>query len=59
MCSQKAQTEEVCELLEERLGLEGAGLYSRGDWRSGAPFQRTGRKEVTASPAHGSPPSTG
>lgn len=34
---------------EGRLGLEEAGLCSRGDWRSGAPFQRAGRA-ITASP---------
>lgn len=51
--------QEGWELPEERLGPEGAGLSSCGDWHSGAPFPRTGRQEVTASTAHSSPTSTG
>ena len=37
-------------------GLEGAALYSLGDWCSGAPSQRAGRMEVAATPANSPQP---
>lgn len=43
-----------------RIGAGGGGsLQPWGDWRSGAPFQRTGRKAVTASSCSQLSPSTG